>query len=87
MPGFTKTEVLRSQNSTDKEKGIIDKISANPNRVAKKILKKASRGKTRIITGLDARLMNASFKLFPRLTPRLIGWVLRKTKMQIFNKI
>ncbi len=87
MPGFTKTEVLRSQNFSDKEKGLIDKISANPHRVAKKILRKASRGKKRVITGFDAHLMNFLFKFFPRTAPRLIGWFLRKTKMEGFKKI
>ncbi len=87
MPGFTKTDVLRSQNFSGKEKGLIDKISANPQRVARKILRKASRGKKRVITGFDAHLMNFLFKFFPRTAPRLIGWFLRKTKMKIFEKI
>lgn len=87
MPGFTKTDVLRSQNFSSKEKGLIDKISANPKRVAKKILRKANRGKKRVITGFDAHLMNFLFKFFPRTAPRLIGWFLRKTKMKIFEKI
>lgn len=86
MPGFTKTDVLRSQSATEKEKGLIDKISANPIKVAKKILRR-SRRKKRIITGFDAHLMNFMFKFFPRTAPRLIGWFLRKTKMEIFNKI
>ncbi|MBQ3235881.1 MAG: SDR family NAD(P)-dependent oxidoreductase [Clostridia bacterium] len=87
MPGFTKTEVLRSQNASEKEKGLIDKISAKPEKVAKKILKRARKGKTRIITGFDAHLMNFLFKFFPRTAPRLIGWFLKKTKMKIFEEI
>ena len=87
MPGFTKTEVLRSQTATEKEKGLIDKISAKPEKVANKILRRSSRGKKRIIIGFDAHLMNFLYKFFPRTAPRLIGWFLRKTKMKIFEKI
>ncbi len=87
MPGFTKSEVMRSQNATEKEKGLIDKISASPIKVAKKILRKASKGKKRVITGFDAHLMNFLYKFFPRTAPRLIGWFLRKTKMKVFEKI
>ena len=87
MPGFTKTEVMRNQNATDKERGIIDKISASPNKVASKILKRASSGKKRIIIGFDAHLMNLLYKFFPRTAPRLIGWFLRKTKMKLFEDI
>ncbi len=87
MPGFTKTEVMRNQTVNKKEKGLIDKISASPQKVAKKILKKAMRGKKRIITGFDAHLMNFLYKFFPRTAPRLIGWFLKKTKMKVFEKI
>ncbi len=87
MPGFTKTDVMRNQNASDKEMGIIDKISASPKKVAKKILKGASKGKKRIIIGFDAHLMNLLYKFFPRTAPRLIGWFLRKTKMKLFEKI
>lgn len=87
MPGFTKTEVMRSQNVTSKEKGLIDKISASPKKVARKILKKASKGRRRVITGFDAHLMNFLFKFFPRSAPRLIGWFLKKTKMKLFDEI
>ena len=87
MPGFTKTNVMRSQNATQKEMGIIDKISAPANKVAKKIISKASKGKKRVIIGFDAHLMNFMYKFFPRTAPRLIGWFLRKTKMKIFEEI
>ena len=87
MPGFTKTDVMRNQNATDKERGIIDKISASPTKVASKILKRASSGKKRIIIGFDAHLMNLLYKFFPRTAPRLIGWFLRKTKMKLFEEI
>ena len=87
MPGFTKTNVMRSQNLNDKEQNIIDKISLPATTVAKKILNGAKKGKSRIIVGFDAHLMNFLFKFFPRTAPKIITWLLRKSKMQIFDKI
>lgn len=87
MPGFTKTDVMRSQNLNEKETGIINKISANPEKVAKKILNKASKKKRRIITGIDAHFMNFLFKFFPRSAPKIITWFLRKTKMELFKEL
>ena len=87
MPGFTKTNVMRSQNASEKELSVIDKISAPADKVAKKIIKRASKGKTRIIIGFDAHLMNLLYKFFPRTAPRLIGWFLRKTKLKLFEEI
>ena len=87
MPGFTKTNVMRSQNASEKELSIIGKISAPADKVAKKIIRRASKGKTRVIIGFDAHLMNFLYKFFPRTAPRLIGWFLRKTKMKLFEEI
>ncbi len=87
MPGFTKTDVMRSQNANEKERGIIDKISAPADKVANKIIKRASKGKKRVIIGFDAHLMNFLYKFFPRTAPRLIGWFLKKTKMKLFEEI
>ena len=87
MPGFTKTNVMRSQNLNDKEQNIIDKISLPATTVAKKILNGAKKGKSRIIVGFDAHLMNFLFKFFPRTAPRLIGWFLKKSKLDLFKDI
>lgn len=87
MPGFTKTDVMRSQNTTEKEMGIIDKISASPQKVAKKIIKRVNRNRRRIITGFDAHFMNFLYKFFPGFAPKFLTWFLKKTKMQVFEKI
>ena len=87
MPGFTKTDVMRDQTQTDKEKGVIDKISADAQKVAKKIIKKASKRKRRVITGIDAHFMNFLYKVFPNSAPKIITWFLKKSKFTTFNKI
>ena len=87
MPGFTKTNVMRSIKTTEKEQGLIDKISTSAEKVAKIIVKKSSKGKNRIITGFDAHLLNFLYKFFPKTAPKLISWFLRKTKLEMFKKV
>lgn len=87
MPGFTKTDVMRSIKRSRKEQRLIDKISLSPDKVAKKIIKKASKGKVRIITGIDAHFMNFLYKFFPKTAPKFLSWFLRKTKLDMFKKI
>ncbi|MBR6737022.1 MAG: SDR family NAD(P)-dependent oxidoreductase [Clostridia bacterium] len=86
MPGFTKTNVMRSQTATEKEMGLIDKISNNAEKVAKIIIKKSPK-KRRIIIGADAHFMNFLYKFFPSSAPRFLTWFIKKTKMKIFEKI
>ena len=87
MPGFTKTNVMRSQSQTEKERGIIDKISANPYKVANKIIKKASKRKRRVITGIDAHFMNFLYKFFPNSAPKILTWFLKKSNFSTFKDI
>ena len=87
MPGFTKTDIMRNQNANEKEKGIIDKFSSNPDKVAKRIVKSISKGKKRLIIGFDAHFMNFLFKFFPRTAPCIIGWFLKKSKLKLFEEI
>ena len=87
LPGFTKTDVLRSQTATEKESGLIGRISASSDKVASKILRKASRRKLRVITGLDARFMDFLFKTFPAKAPKILTWFLKKSNFSTFKKI
>ena len=87
MPGFTKTNIMRNQNMSEKERKLIDKISSKSDKVAKKIIKKSLKNKKRIIVGFDAHIMNFLYKFFPRLAPKMISWFLRKSKVSMFNEI
>ena len=86
MPGFTKTDIMRSQKVVD-NKSLIDKFSSNPKKVAKTIIKKSLNGKKRIIIGVDAHFMNLLYKTFPNRAPKIITWFLKKSKMKLFEEI
>ncbi len=92
MPGFAKTNLFYSKdNSKDiiesKDKNIIDKFSMNVDKMARKIVRVISRKKARAIIGFDAKLVNFMYKCTPQTSGRLIGWVMKKTKMKTFEDI
>lgn len=87
MPGFVKTEIMKNQRTSEKEKGIISFFSADLEKTVSKILRRAKRRKRRIVVGIDAHFMSFMFRAFPRLAPRLITWFLKKSKLELFKEI
>ena len=87
LPGFVKTDIMKNQGASEKEAKLFYKMCADLDKTVKKIMRRLRRGKSRIIVGLDARMMNLLFKLFPKRAPRIITWFLRKTKLEIFKEI
>lgn len=87
MNGFVKTDIMKSQGASEHDVAVFSKISADLKKTVNKIIKKIKRRKGRIIVGLDAHLMNFLYKLFPRLGPAIITRVLKKSGLEIFDKI
>lgn len=87
MNGFVKTDIMRNQSASEKESRLVSWVSASAPRTARKIIRKIKRGKTRIIVGKDAHLMNFMYKLFPTSAPKIISWFLRKTGLELFKDI
>ena len=87
LPGFVKTDIMKSQNTTQKDRSLIDKFSANPAKITRKILKKARKRKKRIILGFDGRLLGFLYKHFPNLGPKVIGKFLKKSGLKLFLEI
>lgn len=87
LPGFCKTDIMRSIDVSDKEKSLIDKISITSEKCAKKICNAINKKRRRKIIGLDAKFMNLLYKIAPKSAGRIIAWVLRKSKLKIFEGI
>lgn len=87
MPGFTDTDVFRSQNFDEGTKGFFRRFGMSPQRMAEKIVRAIARGRRRKIFGADARLMDWGYRLFPRLAPRIITKFLRTAKPDAFGGI
>ena len=87
-PGFAKTDIFRSQKDlNEKENSLISLVCSDPQKIVNKLLKKMAKKKKRIVLGLDAHLMDFFARLFPRLTPRIIAWVLKRSKVSLFKDV
>lgn len=87
LPGFCQTDIMRSIDVSEKEKKLIDKVSITSEKCAKKICNAVNKKRRRKIIGLDAKLMNFLYKISPKSAGRIIAWVLRKSKLKIFDGI
>lgn len=87
LPGFVRTDIMKNQQISNKEARLVRSFSADADKVARKIVSRVRRRKRRIVVGNDARLLSFLYRIFPRIAPRLITWLLKKTKLELFSKI
>ena len=87
MPGFARTDIFRSQNTSFEENKLLYKMSMPAEKMANKIFKGIEKGKKRMIFGSDAKLMNFFYKLMPKTTTKIIRKILQKSKMKLFEDI
>ena len=87
-PGFAKTDIFRSQKSLNKkESSLISLVCSDPEKIVNKLLKRIGKKRNRIVLGLDAHLMDFFTRLFPRLTPRIIAWILKRSGVELFKDV
>ncbi|MCQ2387245.1 MAG: SDR family NAD(P)-dependent oxidoreductase [Clostridia bacterium] len=86
-PGFIKTNILNRMSVKDKENKLIQKLMMPLNKASKKIVNSIAKRKRRIVLGFDGKLMTFFYRLFPRLTPKIIRSVLKKSKLELFNNV
>lgn len=87
MPGFVKTDIMKNQKMKEKDKSLVDRFSADTEKVAKKLLKGAIKRKKRIILGVDGHFLSFMFRTFPRFGPWIITKVVKKSGLGLFEKI
>ncbi len=92
MPGFIKTNLFHSKDNAkdvieEKDQKLINSISMRADKAAKKIVNTMKRKRARAIIGMDAKLINFMYKLTPQTSGRVIGSVLKATKLKTFENI
>lgn len=87
MPGFARTDIMRSQNTSFDEDKLVKKMSMPADRMAGKIFRGIRKKKRRMILGFDAKILNFFYRLMPKTTTRLVAVVLKKSKMKLFADI
>lgn len=87
-PGFTKTDIFRSQDSTD-EKGqkMLNMVSTSCDRMVKMIMNDIKTQKPLGVHGFDAAFMNYFGRIMPVQGGRLFSWVMKVSKLPLFDPV
>ena len=85
-PGFTKTDIFRSQNLTEKrEEKIIRIISTSCDYAVKRIVKSIAKERELTVIGTDAQFMKLMGKIMPVKGGRIISAILKKSGFKLFD--
>ena len=84
-PGFSSTDIFRSQSAGEKDLKLIKKFSTPPKKVARKTVKAIIKKKRIKIIGYDAKLMNFFYKIMPKTTSNIITKILKKSGLEMFK--
>lgn len=85
-PGFTKTEIFRSQKYSTESK-LINMISTDLDKMSKKIYKGILKKKKRMVFGIDAKTMDKLYRHFPKSSLKLFNKILKKANIELFYDV
>ncbi len=86
-PGVTDTPLFDHQTNLSGSEKLLHMLATSPRKVARRILRRAKRGKGIIVTGADGHLLSMGMRLFPDITLRLCRWVMIRSKLPLFQDI
>ncbi len=85
-PGFIKTDILRNQY-VQSESRLMRMVSTKADKMAKKIIKKIIKQKSRIIVGKDAKFMNFTSKFLPIAGLKMYEQIIKHSKIEMFENV
>lgn len=86
-PGFAKTEIFRDQKSNERDKKLFSLVCSAPEKTVKKMINGINRKKAKNVIGFDAKLMHFFGLIMPKTTAKIIAWILKKAKLELFNSV
>lgn len=85
-PGFTKTDIFRSQNLTEeREQKIINAVSTSCDYAVKRIVKSIAKKRELTVIGTDAQFMKHIARIIPVKGGRMISTILKKSGFKLFD--
>ncbi len=85
-PGFTKTDIFRSQNLTEeREQKIINAVSTSCDYAVKRIVKSIAKKRELTVIGTDAQFMKHIARIMPVKGGRMISTILKKSGFKLFD--
>ena len=85
-PGFIRTDIFRYQYTKSYSR-LIRMASTKADKVAKIIVQKIVKHKSRMIIGKDAKIMNFTSKFFPVLGLKLYEQIIKHSKIEMFENL
>lgn len=87
-PGFTKTDIFRSQACSDeKEQRMLRAVSCSCDKMVKKIIKGMRKQRGLMVIGADAQCMKYGAKWMPVQGGRLFSSVLKRCGLSLFDSV
>ena len=87
-PGFTKTDIFRSQNLTEKrEEKIIRAVSTSLDYAVKRIIKSIRKKRELTVIGADAQFMKIFGRLMPVKGGKAVSAILKKSGFKLFDGV
>lgn len=87
-PGFTKTDIFRSQNLTEKrEEKIIRAVSTSLDYAVRRIIKSIRKRRELTVIGADAQFMKIFGRLMPVKGGRAVSTILKKSGFKLFDGV
>lgn len=87
-PGFTKTDIFKSQNLTDRrEQKALRAVSSSCEHTVKRCVKSIVNRRELTVIGADAQIMRYLGKFMPVKGGRLISGILKKSGFKLFDKV
>lgn len=87
-PGFTKTDIFRSQNLTEKrEEKIIRAVSNSLDYAVKRIIKSIRKRRELTVIGADAQFMKIFGRLMPVKGGKAVSAILKKSGFKLFDGV
>lgn len=87
-PGFTKTDIFRSQNLTEKrEEKIICAVSTSLDYAVKRIIKSIRKKRELTVIGADAQFMKIFGRLMPVKGGKAVSAILKKSGFKLFDGV
>lgn len=86
-PGFIKTDLFDRMGVKKEEKNLVEKFTMPVEKAAKKIVRGIYKRKKNIVIGYDGKLLNFLGKFFPKTGAKLVAFVLRKSKLKLFDGV
>ncbi len=86
-PGFIKTDIMARTKGENDGDSLVDKMSTPLNKATKIMVRKIKNKRKNIVFGFGGGFLNFGGKHFPKLTSKLMAFVLKRAKLDMMKDV